>query len=270
MDKGNHNEEALKYLKTKQLGLVTAVRKSSHKEKLQLPIRELEVLSLANGKTVAFKDYSLNFHSIDGRLLLVYDRASKKRSLQIFARDLKEKRIELHEFLAEKLNVKKWRDKDAVTKKLENLCQNSLFQSIFQFKIEGDYAQLQVSIKEKSAAKAEYCRTLGKSFLFSNRSSWTPKEIIQIYRDKYVIEDSMKQLKNPKSIALRPMYHYTNLSIHLHVFICVMAYLFQSLTRALLKQQNIKVSHHELTESLLSMQLTEVGKGQIPVALRQT
>lgn len=268
-DKGNHSKEVMTYIHDSSLGIITSVRKSSHKSKMQEPTHKFKFIELSNGKNVAYLRYDHKFHGIDGVLYVLYDRQVKKRSLAIFARDLKQKREILNEFVTSRLNQHKWRDKSNVEEKLVNLCGNKLFKNIFQFEVTGDYAELKVNIAEDVDAKARHCRQLGRSAVFTTRRTWKPKTTIQVYRDKYRIEDSFRHIKDPTSISIRPMYHHSILSTHVHVFTCVIAHLLDSLVRHILRLEDVIVSSKKLKNQLNKLQLTEVGAGQLKQPLMQ-
>lgn len=268
-DKGNHSKEIIEYVRKENLGIITSVRKSSHKQKVLEPTHNFQFVSLRNDKKVGYMDYEIQFHGSDGTLYIIYDRQVRKRSLAIFARDLRRRRQTINAFLENRLNDHKWREKENVEKKLRQLCKGNPFKKIFQFEVNGEFASLEVSIREDVEAKANYCRQLGRSAIFSTRKSWSAKTTIQNYRDKYSIEDGFKQMKSPSSIALRPMYHHANLSIHVHVFTCVMSYLLNTLVKRRLQDSGVELTTKDLQRNLKKLQLTEVGHGQLKQPLLQ-
>jgi len=268
-DKGNHSEEIIRYIRESNLNIITSIRKSSHKQKVQEPTSKFNFITLRNGKKVGYMTYQTKFHGSNGNLLIIYDRQVRKRSLAIFARKLRRRRQAINKFLQERLNDHKWREKKNVDKKLRGLCKGYPFRKIFQYEVSGEYAELEVSISESVEAKAIYCRQLGRSAMFSTQKTWSAKTVIQHYRDKYSIEDSFKQMKNHSSIALKPMYHHANLSIHVHVFTCVMAYLLTTLVKKKLQDNGVEMTTRALQKNLDKLQLTEVGKGQLKQPLLQ-
>lgn len=268
-DKGNHSGEAFEIIKEKLLGFITAIRPSSHKSKLQVANREFKKITLQNKNQISYMKYSTRFHKIDGTLFVIYDRQMKKRSLAIFARNLKLKRGELQEFLDSRLNQHKWDKLENVEKKLNTICGTKLFKKIFQFVIKEQEGELKVSLNETTSEIAKNCRKMGKTAIFTNRSSWTAKTVIHIYRDKNAIEDSFKQMKDARSIAIRPMYHHANLSIHVHVFTCVMAYLLNTLARKILSEKGLDLSIQQLQNYFSKLKVTEIGRGQLKQPLLQ-
>lgn len=268
-DRGNHSKEAFTAIKEAGLGIIVSVRKSSHKDKLQTPTRQFQFIELNNGKRVGYRSQPFTFHGVNGKLYMTYDRRFKKRSLVIFARKLIQKRLLLQEFIQTRLNQHKWKEKENVEKKLATLIGGNPFRDIFDFSVEGEYDDLNVTLNERWQAKARYCRQMGKSVIFTNRDTWSAKSVIQVYRDKYGIEDSFRQMKDPKHIALRPMYHYANLSIRVHVFSCILANLLFTLARKILKDQGTQISIKQLQQSLQELKVTEVGRGQLPQPIFQ-
>lgn len=262
-DKGNHSKEAISYLHDTSLHFITSIRKSSHKTKVQAPTIEFQFVSLKDTNRVGYMAYNSKFHGTPGILYVMYDRSVRKRSLAIFARDLRDRRQEIWKFIDERVNQHKWRDRKNVENKLKELCKGIPFRNIFQYEVTGEYGELEVNITENVEAKSKHCRQLGRSVIFTTREDWSPQTTIQYYRDKYIIEDSFKQMKDPTSIAIRPMYHHSKLSIHIHVFTCVMAYLLNTVTKLKLEDAGIGLTTKELRSCLKELKLTKVGGGQL-------
>ena len=65
-------------------------------------------------------------------------------------------------------------------------------------------------------------------------------------------------MKSPTSIAIRPMYHYSEKSIRGHVFICVLSLLLLSLLRLELANHSIPLSYFELHSELQDIRLMQI------------
>ena len=61
-------------------------------------------------------------------------------------------------------------------------------------------------------------QVLGKTILFTNNYAWTDDEIVLAYRGQSHVEDAFRTMKNPHFISIRPMYHWTDSMIRVHVF----------------------------------------------------
>lgn len=69
----------------------------------------------------------------------------------------------------------------------------------------------------------------GRLVLMTDQHDWTTAEIIGAYRGQAVIEGVFRTLKDPLRLALRPQYHWTDQKLHVHAFLCVVAYLLATL-----------------------------------------
>ena len=70
---------------------------------------------------------------------------------------------------------------------------------------------------------------LGRLVLMTDQHDWTTAEIIRAYRGQSVVEGVFRTLKDPLRLALRPQYHWTDQKLHVHAFLCVVAYLLATL-----------------------------------------
>ena len=69
----------------------------------------------------------------------------------------------------------------------------------------------------------------GRLVLMTDQHEWTTAEIIGAYRGQSVVEGVFRSLKDPLRLALRPQYHWTDQKLHVHAFLCVVAYLLATL-----------------------------------------
>jgi transposase len=65
----------------------------------------------------------------------------------------------------------------------------------------------------------------GKRILMTNRHEWSDDEIMGAYRGQHHVEGAFRQLKDDRHMAIRPQYHWTDQKIHVHAFICMLAFL---------------------------------------------
>jgi len=69
----------------------------------------------------------------------------------------------------------------------------------------------------------------GRLVLMTDQHDWTTAEIIKAYRGQFVVDGVFRTLKDPLRLALRPQYHWTDQKLHVHAFLCVVAYLLATL-----------------------------------------
>ena len=93
-----------------------------------------------------------------------------------------------------------------------------------------DHGALSFTMTPDKAEMSHEAQVSSTSLLFTSRSDWNAKTVIQTYREQHVIENAFKCMKSPVHIAIRPMFHYVDSSIRVHVFTCVLALLLLALT----------------------------------------
>ncbi len=120
------------------------------------------------------------------------------------------------------------------------------------------FGKLEATIHVNETKKAAYLAALGRSIIFTSQADWPPETVIQAFRDKYVIENTFKQLKNPKFLAIQSMYHWSNTCIRAHVFSCVLGLLLLSLVHLELSQKSLFLSYQQLLDSLSELSLIQI------------
>ena len=91
-------------------------------------------------------------------------------------------------------------------------------------------------------------RTDGICILVTNSQSLTPDEIALGYRTLSEVENAFKEIKN--FLKIRPIYHYKNLRVQGHVFVCVLAYLIEKFIEKKLIQSQISISPQKALQTL--------------------
>ena len=69
----------------------------------------------------------------------------------------------------------------------------------------------------------------GRLVLMTDQHAWSTADIIGAYRGQAVVEGVFRTLKDPLRLALRPQFHWTDQKLHVHAFLCVVAYLLATL-----------------------------------------
>jgi len=106
-----------------------------------------------------------------------------------------------------------------------------------------------------NTVKLENIKTtfLGKTVLFTNRHDWTNEEIASSYRSAWHIEHAFRQMKDTDHLAVRPLFHWTDQKIKVHIFYCVLAYRLCCLLKKELLAKGINDSINQIFEQLHSL-----------------
>ena len=160
--------------------------------------------------------------------------------------------------------MKKWRDPEAVTKKIRTIIGKQPYKSVIKFVVSGKPGQVTYTLSQDHEQLQYYRETLGKTVLFTNPITWAPEDVIWGYREQYEIEQTFRRMKCPHYIALSPMYSYTDPSIRGHLFLCYLAYLLVVLLRYKLSKLHINGSIDEILVALRTVHVVDyfVGKSQ--------
>jgi transposase len=111
----------------------------------------------------------------------------------------------------------------------------------------------------------------GRLVLMTDQHEWTTAEIIGAYRGQAVIEGVFRTLKDPLRLALRPQYHWTDQKLHVHAFLCVVAYLLATLVHlTAVRDAEYDGSVDALFEHLAAIRRVAVARPAARGRLRRT
>jgi transposase len=205
---------------------VTAVRPSSHLALLEEAAGKLSEVPLASGATARAWRTNRMIAGKPREVVVVF-------SAKLHAGQLRG----LHQTLS-----KSWREfeemgsfarthADTAKRKLEKLRKRQYLRSLFCYRIHQEgKGPVRVSVWSDWL---EYQRLdqryFGLRVLITDRAEWTTAEIIEAYRGQSKVEAAFRDLKDPRMLATRPQFHWTDHKLHVHAFICVMAYLLITL-----------------------------------------
>jgi hypothetical protein len=109
--------------------------------------------------------------------------------------------------------------------------------------------------QENTAALDWEHRTDGVCILLTNAPALDSEEVAQGYRTLFEVEQAFRELKS--FLKLRPVYHYTDLRVRGHVFICVLAYLLETVLEQKLHAAGIPVSAQKALRLLKPIHLVQ-------------
>ena len=213
---------------------VTAVRPSSHLALLEQAAGELSEVQLTSGVTARAWRTSRVIAGQQREVVVVF--SAKLHAGQIRG---------LHQTL-----TKSWREfeemgslaratLETAQRKLEKLRQRQYLRALFCYRIDQDgTGPIRVSVwsdwREYQRLDQRY---FGLRVLITDRAEWTTAQIIEAYRGQSKVEAAFRDLKDPRMLATRPQFHWTDHKLHVHAFICVMAYLLVTLLHRRAKQK---------------------------------
>jgi len=118
----------------------------------------------------------------------------------------------------------------SVTSAVEKILNVEYMRDIFRYKVMEIDGNIRLAY-ESSEEQLEHVRReyLGKTVLFTDRKDFTNEQIVTAYRSAWHVESAFRQMKNTKYLTVRPIFHWTDEKIRIHIFSCVLAYRLCSL-----------------------------------------
>src|SRR5271157_1335658 len=250
-DKGNISDDAFAWIDAEHLQYIVTVRPTSHKDLLSIPPDEFIMYELPNGKNIGCLEYRREMHGVERRLVAVYNPPTAEWQRENMEEKIAKKIDKVTTYFKNRLNAGKWRDKDAVNKKIAALVGKGVISGLITWDawIDDD-GHVHVGIERNETAIADHVNTFGKSFLMTSHDDWLAVDVAWMERQQYEIERVFHWLKDPDLVAIRPMYHRKDHSIKGHAFTCVIAYLLLALACRKLINKGLIASIEDMTTLL--------------------
>lgn len=106
-------------------------------------------------------------------------------------------------------------------------------------------------------------KTDGIWILLTNVHTLSPQDIALGYKSLYEVEHAFRDIKS--FLRIRPIYHYKNLRVKGHVFICVLAYLMEKLLEKKLRSSGLNYSAQKALQMLQSIRMVKYEVAGIPM-----
>ena len=128
---------------------------------------------------------------------------------------------------------------EAAKRKLEKIRNRQYLRALFCYQLDQDaQGTIQVCVwSDWLEYQRLTTRYFGLRLLITDRSEWSTAQIIEAYRGQSSVESAFRDLKDPRMLSTRPQFHWTDQKLHVHAFVCVMAYLLVTLLHRRARQK---------------------------------
>jgi transposase len=139
----------------------------------------------------------------------------------------------------------------SVTRAVEKILIMEYMRDIFHYKVTEKDGNIHLAY-ESSEEQLERVRSehLGKTVLFTNRKDFSNEQIVTAYRSAWHVEAAFRQMKNTKHLTVRPIFHWTDEKIRVHIFSCVQAYRLCSLLIKELSDKGVPTCINRLIDEM--------------------
>jgi transposase len=158
----------------------------------------------------------------------------------------------LDELAATLARGKTRRTRDKVEAEIASITAAAWVKRVIRWELDGDQPRdlrLTWSADDQAMAALEE-EIFGKHVLITSHDDWTIADVIAGYRSQSEAEFAFRQLKDPRAVSFSPMHHWTEHSIRVHVFTCVLALQIAHLMRRRARQAGLDLSVRALLGQL--------------------
>lgn len=109
--------------------------------------------------------------------------------------------------------------------------------------------EITCEIDEEKEQKVMACY-FGKKLIISDHKDWSTDLIIQSYREQDGIEKIFHDTKDTEHFSMRPIYHWTDQKIRVHIFLCLLGLTLTIILQKELIDRGINISKDTLMNEL--------------------
>jgi transposase len=249
-DKGNNSKENLAETAKESLHFVGSLVPTQHLELLAIPRAKMRRLDKTQLPAVWAHRLQQDVYGAERTVLVVFNRPLYTSQVKTLNREIGKRRRKLRELhiclqkAAKRDDGKKKPTLEGTTKKVAAILSGRHMKDLFSADVtangEGKDAKVRMRWRFKDKAYRDLKQTLlGKTILFTDRSAWSDEEIVRAYRAQAHVEFAFRGMKNPRYLAFRPQFHWTDQKLRVHALICVMALTIATLMRRELAQAGV-------------------------------
>lgn len=256
LDKGNNSQNNIKNIYDKlHFFVVGSLKPSEHQDLFEIPLEQFneEYINPKGGKTFCVtttKD--------------VYD--GKKKIVVTYNYELAyNQRIRTDKAIQKALNQmqnlkgglqRTNKTRDEIFIKVNNIVNKNYLRGLITYDLNETTQGLELMFEKNKEMYEKKSKSFGKNILFTDNLSLSTQEIVELYRDKNIVEEQIKNLKDTHVIRFTPMWCWTDQMIRVHAFTCVMALLFLRLLVKKISDAKIELSQDQILDQLKRIKLT--------------
>lgn len=259
-DRGNNSEDNMNYLESGDFPLhyVGGLKKNQIRDLLDIPYESYVPLGTPALEGQCAYRTEKEIYGRKSTVVMVYNPALEEGQLQgikLNRESTEKKLLELQQKLMRRASGDVVKGKkpsvESVTDKIENILKIEYMKDIFYYHvIEKDSNIYLTFASSDEALEKVRIKHLGKTVLFTDRHDFTNEEIVSAYRSAWLVESAFKQLKNTEHLTVRPIFHWTDAKIKVHMFTCVLAYRLCCLLVKELTDMGIKTNINQILDEM--------------------
>jgi transposase len=258
-DAGQNSEANLAHFAATGLHFVGSVPASDCPDLTSLPASKRAIVDRERfGGLTAF-DTRRTVYGTERRAILTHSPELREAQAAGFAGTTLAKAGRKLDELASKLaRGKTRRPRDQIEAEIASITAKPWVRRVVRWDLSGGQPQdlrLSWHVDEQARAALEE-EIFGKHVLITSHDDWPAPEVVAGYRSQSEAEFSFRQMKDPHVVSFSPMRHWTDHSIRVHMFTCVLALQIAHLMRLRAARAGLRMSVRELLRELAGISET--------------
>jgi len=229
-DRGNNSKKNLAAIQTLGLHYVGALTPYHHKHLIQEAMAHFKS-EIINGQSLEVYRAKQPIWGEERTVVVYVSDRLKAGQLRGIHQALGKKEHELRKLqatlrrgTAPKRTRSEWEDR------VSQLVKGQFITSVIEWSLtETSRGQFQLDFIINQERLAQVEEQLGFRILMTDRHHWSTEEIVNAYHGQANVELAFKNMKNPRHLALKPQFHWTDQKIQVHYFMGVLGYLLATL-----------------------------------------
>jgi transposase len=256
-DRGSHSDEALTLFEPGEFHFVCGLQANRYREHLEVepaalaPIRELPgYASCRSEVAIAGRRYTL---------ICVRSDSFAERQQEGFRQTLAKAERELAELRASTAAGRGRRSKTELAVRVAEILAPRFLKRVLHVDVAGSEQKPTLVYQRDPDALAHLDqRVFGRSLLLTDRADWSEGEIVRAYHALNRNEEAIRTLKDADYLAARPIHHWTDQKIRVHLFCCLLALLLTHLIWKRACEHGIDASPERLLSALRELDRIEL------------
>jgi transposase len=256
-DRGSHSDELLQLFEPGEFHFVCGLQANRYRQRLTVPRSELQELDELPGFQAKRSEVTI----AGRRYTLVCVRSDNfaERQAHGFRQTLAKAQRELTELQRVTDGGRGRRTRRQLEHIVADLLKPRHLKRVLSVEVTGpDEKPTLTHTLDRDALNQLHERTLGRSLLLSDHHDWTDAEIIAAYHALNRNEQAIRRAKNTDYLAARPIHHWTDQKIRVHLFCCVLGLLLTNTIWQQAAQHAITASPERLLEALADLDQIEL------------
>ena len=253
IDKGMNSEDNFSWIdEHSRVHFVTTYSTYFSQDLAAIPLERFEVVDIAKNRRLikdkrerdCLRAYRTtgDYWGKERTVVVTYNPRTARKKIHTFESKLETIREEL---LAMRAKVRDqaphWRNGEAVMERYLRLCERLHVSSDhFVLQFEQSERGLSMSFRKDPYKLKQKMSTFGKNIIITDNTDWTTADIVQASLDRWLVEDQFRLSNNDDLVGARPVRHWTDSKIRIHLFTCVVAMTYLCMLENRLAQAGIQ------------------------------